>query len=144
MTIFCAVSFLHPHKPYRLDTVACRVVVPAHGVAEESEVRRASYQGMALAMPKPAKPDAPLGLGSAFAWPTILGNAFQRGREGIERERSQQVAAQPALDFAETFRRALHPGEVGGFRHFLEFAQNVCVAYQLRRARLQEHQVFEQ
>src|SRR4029077_12637787 len=55
---------------------------------------------------------------------SLLGNTLQRGREGVEREGAQQVAAQPALDFAETFRGALHPGEVGGFGHFLQFSQN--------------------
>ena len=53
------------------------------------------------------------------------GNAFERGREGIEREGAQQVAAQAALDFSETVGGALQPGKVGGFGHFLEFAQNV-------------------
>ncbi len=83
-------------------------------------------------------------MASDFARPARLRDAFQRGGEGIERERAQQVAAQSALHFAETFRGALHPGEVGGFGHLLEFAQNVRIADQLRRAGLQEHQVFEQ
>src|SRR5271169_4936026 len=73
-----------------------------------------------------------------------LRGAFERGGEGIERERAQQVATQAALDFGKTLRGALHPGEVGRFGQFLEFAQNIRIADQLCRTRLQEHQVFEQ
>src|ERR1035441_3722206 len=79
-----------------------------------------------------------------FTQPTSSRSAVQRVREGIERERAQQVAAQSALDFAETLGGTLHPGEVGGSGHFLEFAHNVRIADQSFRARLQEHQVFEQ
>src|SRR5580658_8831267 len=73
-----------------------------------------------------------------------LGHAFEASREGIERKRAQQVAAQASFYLPETLRGALHPGEVDAFGQVLEFAQNVCVANQLSGAGLQEHQVFKQ
>src|ERR1019366_8913415 len=120
MTISCAVSFVHPPAQSRLPAVETRLAPsPLHAAGDAAS--RAST-----------------------AEPVSLRNALQRCRESIERERAQQVTAQPALDVAETVCGALHPGEVGGFGHFLEFAQNVRIADQLPRARLQEHQVFEQ
>src|ERR1700730_994797 len=106
---------------------------------------RASYQGIALAMPIPQLKRPFRGCArQPLRAPCSSGNALQCGRKGIERERTQEVAAQAALDFAETFHGALHPGEVSDLRHSLQFAQNVRIPYQLRRPRLQEHQVFEQ
>ena len=69
---------------------------------------------------------------------------FQGSREGVEGKRTQQVTAQAAFDLGESVGGQRDPGEIGRVGELFQFAQDVGVANQFRRAGVEKRQILEQ
>src|SRR5271163_3149870 len=74
----------------------------------------------------------------------LLAGSFQCQPERIQRQRPQQIPPHPTLDLSDPLRSRSDPVEISGLRHLRKLTLNVGVVNQLRRDRLQKHQVAQQ
>lgn len=109
MTIFCALSVVQI-PPVGVGATVTLVIAKSPKATQAWTDVRLRVRFSVARTPSSASP---------FDAPCELGYPFERRSEGVEREGTQEVATQAALDFAESFRSALHPGEIGRFGHFL-------------------------